>query len=100
MENFFNTQAGLVIIAFVAVILLIDAVTFYKLRKLLKKADFETNENARKKHFYIGLKSSIAQMLLLAGLFIWLCCGTLININGYTVAFILLPWVVLFIPDK
>ncbi len=100
MENFFNTQAGLVIIAFVAVILLIDAVTFYKLRKLLKKTDFETNENARKKHFYIGLKSSIAQMLLLAGLFIWLCCGTLININGYTVAFILLPWVVLFIPDK
>ncbi len=100
MEKFFNTQFGLVVTAVVVTILLIDAVTFYKLRKLHKKTDFETNEEIRRRHFHIGLKSLMAQILFLAGLFIWLCCGTLININGYTVVFILLPWVVLFIPDK
>ena len=100
MENFFSTQFVLIATAVVVVILLIDAVTFYKLRKLLKKTDFETNEKIRRQHFYIGLKSSIAQMILLAGFIIFCSNGSLANINGYTVAFILLPWIVLFVPDK
>ncbi len=96
MEKVLNTQLWPALIGLIVVILLVNAVTFYRLWKAGKLPKDEAESKLQK----IGLKGVLAEGLVFVGFAIY-CFGSgnLSVIGGGTVACIL-PWIVLLYPQE